>query len=188
MLLFVLMGHRSRLDDIRPEWWGFIEMQTSLAPPPGLHCELRIAPSCLQFASILLFLCFPNWAVSCRLQTAGSHCGAGPDISTGCAADTQSRDRGLVTTGSQSYHANISFLGNSVFNPIMNDAWLEASDEGVLPSFVWWLVSDNTGCLPLSPGRVHVSLCGPARVICIHQPVNWLRHSWHRDADRERRF
>ena len=125
-------------------------------------------------------------AAGCRLQDLTA--GAGPDISTGCAADTQSRDRGLVTTGSQSYHANISFLGNSVFNPIMNDAWLEASDEGVLPSFVWWLVSDNTGCLLLSPGRVHVSLCGPARVICIHQRVNWLRHSWHRDADRERRF
>ena len=75
-----------------------------------------------------------------------------------------------------------------VFNLIRNEVELQASDGGVLPSFVCDLVSIITGCLHLSPGRVHVSLRGPARVICIHQRVNWLRHSWHRDAKLERRF
>ena len=136
----------------------------------------------------LIFM-FPR--LSRQLQAAGSLQtlqGRGPilaqDVLQTPRAETEARWHWL---GSQSYRANISFPGNSVFNPIMNDAWLEAS-EGVLPSFVWCLVSDNTGCLLLSPGRVHVSLCGPARVICIHQRVNWLRHSWHRVANRERRF
>ena len=61
-------------DDIRSVCWELIEMQTSPAPPPGLYCGMRIAWSCLQFASILLFLCFPDWAVSLQylsLQTLG---------------------------------------------------------------------------------------------------------------------